>query len=122
MVLSVSGVAGFGAGLMGAGRRFAGGAGLVGGFATGILATIVATPCTAPFMGAALGIALIAPAPVALAIFVALGTGLALPFLLATALPGIARRLPRPGAWMARLKQLFAFPLYGTGAWLVCVL
>src|SRR5579864_3370098 len=122
MGLSLSGVAEFGAGLTGAGSRFAGGAGLAGAFATGVLATIVATPCTAPFMGAALGAALIAPAPVALAIFVALGIGLALPFVLATAIPGLARRLPRPGAWMAWFKQLLAFPLYGTVAWLTWVL
>ena len=122
MGLSLSGVAEFGAALAGTGSRFADGAGLAGAFATGILATIVATPCTAPFMGAALGAALIAPAPVALATFVALGIGLALPFVLATAIPGLARRLPRPGAWMVWLKQLLAFPLYGTVAWLIWVL
>jgi len=122
MGLSLSGVAEFGAGITGIGSRLAGGTGLAGAFATGILATIVATPCTAPFMGAALGFALIAPAPVALAIFVALGVGLALPFVLATAIPGIARRLPRPGAWMVWFKQLLAFPLYGTVAWLIWVL
>jgi thiol:disulfide interchange protein DsbD len=122
MGLSLSGVAEFGTGLAGVGDRFAGGAGPAGAFATGILATIVATPCTAPFMGAALGFALIAPAPVALGIFVALGMGLALPFVLATAIPGIARILPRPGAWMAWFKQLLAFPLYGTVAWLIWVL
>ncbi|HEV2334134.1 MAG TPA: protein-disulfide reductase DsbD domain-containing protein [Stellaceae bacterium] len=122
MGLSLSGVAEFGAGLAGIGSRFAGGAGLFGAFATGILATTVATPCTAPFMGAALGFALIAPAPLALLIFVALGSGLALPVVLATAIPGIARRLPRPGAWMVWFKQLLAFPLYGTVAWLIWVL
>jgi thiol:disulfide interchange protein/DsbC/DsbD-like thiol-disulfide interchange protein len=122
MGLSLSGVAEFGAGITGIGGRFAGGAGLAGAFATGILATIVATPCTAPFMGAALGFALIAPAPLALAIFVALGSGLALPFVLATAIPGVARRLPRPGAWMVWFKQLLAFPLYASVAWLVWVL
>ena len=122
MGLSLSGVAEFGAGLTGAGSRFAGGTGLAGAFATGVLATIVATPCTAPFMGTALGVALIAPAPVALAIFVALGIGLALPFVFATAIPGLARRLPRPGAWMVWFKQLLAFPLYGTVAWLIWVL
>ena len=73
-------------------------------------------------MGAALGFALIAPAPVALAIFIALGCGLALPIVLATTVPGIARLLPRPGMWMEVLKQVLAFPLYGTVAWLVWVL
>lgn len=122
MGLSLSGVAEFGAGLTGTGNRFAGGAGLVGAFATGVLATIVATPCTAPFMGAALGAALIAPAPVAFAIFLALGGGLALPVVLVTAVPALARRLPRPGIWMEWFKQLLAFPLYGTVAWLIWVL
>jgi thiol:disulfide interchange protein len=122
MGLSLSGVADFGFGLAGVGGRFAGREGIGGAFATGILATIVATPCTAPFMGAALGFALLAPAPLALAIFVALGIGLALPLTIATLIPGLARLLPRPGRWMVLLKQLLAFPLYGTVAWLVWVL
>jgi thiol:disulfide interchange protein len=122
MGLSLSGVADFGFGLAGVGGRFAGREGLGGAFATGILATIVATPCTAPFMGAALGFALLAPAPLALAIFLMLGIGLALPLAIATLIPGFARLLPRPGRWMVLLKQLLAFPLYGTVAWLVWVL
>ena len=122
MGLSLSGVAEFGLGLGGIGGRFAGRSGLVGAFGTGVLATIVATPCTAPFMGAALGFALIAPAPVALLIFVALGCGLALPIMLVTTIPRLARFLPRPGAWMVWFKQLLAFPLYGTVAWLIWVL
>jgi thiol:disulfide interchange protein DsbD len=122
MGLSLSGVAEFGAGIAGTGNRFAGGAGLFSAFATGVLATIVATPCTAPFMGAALGAALIAPAPIAFAIFVALGGGLALPIVLVTTVPALARRLPRPGAWMVWFKELLAFPLYGTVAWLIWVL
>jgi thiol:disulfide interchange protein DsbD len=122
MGLGLSGVAELGGGLGNIGSRFAERAGMAGAFATGVLATIVATPCTAPFMGAALGFALIASAPQALAIFVALGAGLAAPIVLATAVPGIARLLPRPGAWMVWFKQLLAFPLYGTVAWLVWVL
>jgi thiol:disulfide interchange protein DsbD len=122
MGLSLSGVADFGAGLAGVGGRFAGRQGLAGAFATGVLATIVATPCTAPFMGSALGFALLAPAPLALAIFVALGIGLAAPLAVAALIPGLARLLPRPGRWMVLLKQLLAFPLYGTVAWLVWVL
>ena len=122
MGLSLSGVAEFGIGLAGAGGRFAGRGGLGGAFATGVLATIVATPCTAPFMGAALGFALLAPAPLALAIFVALGIGLALPLAIASMIPGITRWLPRPGRWMVLLKQLLAFPLHGTVAWLIWVL
>jgi len=122
MGLSLSGVASFGTGLSGTGGRLAGRSGPTGTFFTGVLATIVATPCTAPFMGAALGFALIAPAPVALGIFLALGLGLAAPYLLATVTPGWQRLLPRPGGWMEFVKQLLAFPLYGTVAWLVWVL
>jgi thiol:disulfide interchange protein/DsbC/DsbD-like thiol-disulfide interchange protein len=122
MGLSLSGVAAFGAGLAGTGSRLADRAGLTGTFFTGVLATVVATPCTAPFMGAALGFALVAPGPVAIGIFLALGLGLAAPYLLATILPGWQRVLPRPGPWMDLVKQLLAFPLYGTAAWLLWVL
>jgi thiol:disulfide interchange protein len=122
MGLSLSGVAEFGAGLVGIGGRFAGREGVFGAFGTGVLATVVATPCTAPFMGAALGFALIAPAPLALAIFVTLGIGLALPLALVSLVPALAHALPRPGTWMGIFKQLLAFPLYGTVAWLIWVL
>ena len=122
MGLSLSGVVAFGTRLAGTGGRLAGRSGLTGTFFTGVLATIVATPCTAPFMGAALGFALIAPAAVAIGIFLALGLGLAAPYLAATVVPGWKRVLPRPGAWMELVKQLLAFPLYGTVAWLVWVL
>jgi thiol:disulfide interchange protein len=122
MGLSLSGVATFGAGFAGTGGRLVRRSGLTGTFFTGVLATIVATPCTAPFMGAALGFALIAPAPLAIAIFLALGLGLAAPYLVATVIPGWQRVLPRPGAWMELVKQLLAFPLYGTVAWLLWVL
>jgi thiol:disulfide interchange protein len=122
MGLSLSGVVSFGLGLAGTGRRFAVRSGLTGTFFTGVLATIVATPCTAPFMGAALGFALIAPGAVAIGIFLALGFGLAAPYLAATILPGWQRVLPQPGAWMDLVKQLLAFPLYGTVAWLIWVL
>jgi thiol:disulfide interchange protein DsbD len=122
MGLSLSGVAEFGIGLAGSGGRLAERGGPIGAFFTGVLATVVATPCTAPFMGAALGAALVAPAAQAGAIFVALGAGLAAPLTLASFMPGIARVLPRPGPWMALFKQLLAFPLYGTAAWLVWVL
>ncbi|HEX3954222.1 MAG TPA: protein-disulfide reductase DsbD domain-containing protein [Stellaceae bacterium] len=122
MGLGLSGVAEFGAGLAGLGSRFTDHAGVAGAFATGILATIVATPCTAPFMGTALGFALVAPTPLALAVFAALGCGLAAPFALASAVPAIGRLLPKPGIWMVWFKQLLAFPLYATVAWLVWVL
>jgi thiol:disulfide interchange protein/DsbC/DsbD-like thiol-disulfide interchange protein len=122
MGLSLSGVAEFGAGLGGIGGRFAGRTGIAGAFATGVLATIVATPCTAPFMGTALGYAMLAAPAEALAVFVALGAGLAAPVVLATVVPGVARLLPRPGPWMLWFKQLLAFPLYATVAWLIWVL
>jgi thiol:disulfide interchange protein DsbD len=122
MGLSLSGVFAFGAGLAGTGGQLADRAGVTGTFFTGVLATVVATPCTAPFMGAALGFALIAPGPVAIGIFLALGLGLAAPYLAATILPGWQRVLPRPGPWMDLVKQVLAFPLYGTVAWLLWVL
>jgi thiol:disulfide interchange protein len=122
MGLSLSGVAAFGAGIAGTGGRLVRGSGLTGTFFTGVLATIVATPCTAPFMGAALGLALIAPAPLAIGIFLALGLGLAAPYFAATVIPGWQRVLPRPGPWMDLVKQLLAFPLYATVAWLLWVL
>jgi thiol:disulfide interchange protein DsbD len=122
MGLSLSGVAEFGAGFAGIGDRLAGRGGLIGAFFTGVLASVVASPCTAPFMAGALGVAVIAPAPVALMIFVMLGAGLAAPMLAASFVPGLARILPRPGRWMGVLKQVLAFPLYATVAWLVWVL
>ena len=93
-----------------------------GDFVTGVLAVVLATPCTAPFMGAALAYAFLAPAPAAMAVFLMLGLGLALPFLLIGFVPGLARLLPKPGAWMETMKQLLAFPMYATAAWLVWVL
>jgi thiol:disulfide interchange protein DsbD len=89
---------------------------------TGVLAVAVASPCTAPFMGAALGLAFTLPAPQALAIFAALGVGLALPYLLASAWPAVARALPRPGPWMAHFKAVMSFPMFATVVWLVWVL
>lgn len=89
---------------------------------TGVLAVAVAAPCTAPFMGASLGFALTLPAVEALAVFAALGLGMALPYLAASAFPALARLLPRPGAWMATFRTLMAFPMFGTVVWLVWVL
>ncbi len=96
-------------------------AGRLGAFMTGLLAVIVATPCTAPFMGAALGVALSAEPSTMVAILFALGAGFALPLVAVSFIPGIARLLPQPGAWMERLKQALAFPMYATAAWLVWV-
>ena len=94
----------------------------VNAFLSGVLATAIASPCTAPFMGASLGYAVGLPAAQALAVFGAIGIGMALPYLAASALPGVARVLPRPGAWMVTFKQLMAFPMFATVAWLVWVL
>ncbi|MET0352222.1 MAG: thioredoxin family protein [Rhizobacter sp.] len=89
---------------------------------TGVLAVAVASPCTAPFMGVALGAALTLPTLEALAVFSALGVGMALPYLAASLVPAVARALPRPGAWMARFKVAMAFPMFATVVWLVWVL
>jgi len=89
---------------------------------SGILAVVIASPCTAPFMGAAMGFALAQPAIVTLAVFLALGIGMALPYALLAWFPAWRRVLPRPGEWMERLKQVLAFPLYATVAWLIWVL
>jgi len=94
----------------------------VNAFASGVLAVAIASPCTAPFMGAALGYALGERAQVTLGVFVMLGLGMALPYGVLAWFPQWRRVLPRPGAWMQRLKQLLAFPLYATVAWLVWVL
>ncbi|MGH8460175.1 MAG: protein-disulfide reductase DsbD family protein [Stenotrophobium sp.] len=120
--LSLSGAVEFGAGIMGAGQSLTQRGGHAGAFFTGVLATVVATPCTAPFMGTALGFALTQPTLAALAIFAVLGLGLALPFLLLGFFPRLAALLPRPGAWMQTFKQLMAFPLYLSAVWLLWVL
>ncbi|WP_299065750.1 thioredoxin family protein [Accumulibacter sp.] len=91
-------------------------------FAAGVLAVVVASPCTAPFMGAALGFALAGSAWVTLLVFAALGIGMALPYVLLACFPGWRQHLPRPGAWLGRFKQLLAYPLYATVIWLVWVL
>jgi thiol:disulfide interchange protein/DsbC/DsbD-like thiol-disulfide interchange protein len=95
---------------------------VVNAFMTGVLAVAVASPCTAPFMGASLGFAINLPVVMALAVFFALGLGLALPYLLAGFLPAIAQYLPRPGAWMESFKQALAFPMLATTIWLIWVL
>ena len=102
----------------GGGERLAGKGGTAGAFWTGALAAFVATPCTGPFMGAALGAALVLPAAAALAVFGGLGLGLALPFLLLGFVPALRRRLPRPGPWMATLRRILAVPMALTALWL----
>lgn len=91
-------------------------------FFTGALAVVVATPCTAPFMAGALGFALVQPVPVALAVFLALGFGLALPYLALTLLPALGRVLPKPGPWMATFRHVLAFPMLATALWLFWVI
>ena len=119
--LNLSGVFALG-GPIGAGGHIAARGGFLGSFATGALAVLVASPCTAPFMAAAIGAALIMPAPATLAVFAALGLGLAAPTLILALAPGLARKLPRPGPWMEKLKHIMAFPMYGAALWLVWVL
>jgi thiol:disulfide interchange protein DsbD len=120
--LALSGVVLFGARLGGVGQQLASRGGLSGDFFTGVLAVVVASPCTAPFMGAALAAAFALSGVVALLLFLALGLGLALPFLLVGFVPALSLRLPHPGAWMETLKQALAFPLYATAAWLAWLL
>lgn len=120
--LSLSGVFYVGGSVAGVGSSLTEKPGYSGSFFTGVLATIVATPCTAPFMAAALGYALAQPAAKLLAIFLSLGLGLALPYLLLTCWPRLQRWLPRPGMWMERAKQVLAFPMYAAAIWLVWVL
>jgi len=115
--LNLSGVYQVGGRLMGLGN-----ASPSSSFLTGVLATVVAAPCTAPFMATAVGAALVQPTVIALLIFAALGLGLALPYLILSLSPALAHRLPKPGPWMVRLQQALAFPLYGTAVWLVWVL
>ncbi|MEZ5461450.1 protein-disulfide reductase DsbD family protein [Dokdonella sp.] len=120
--LSLSGVFTIGASLAGTGQGLASRSGPAGDFFTGVLACVVASPCTAPFMGPALAFAFASSSVVALLIFLALGFGLALPFLLVGLVPALASRLPKPGAWMEIFKQVLAFPMYLTAVWLVWVL
>jgi thiol:disulfide interchange protein DsbD len=89
---------------------------------SGVLAVAVASPCTAPFMGASLGLAIALPVWQALMVFAAMGVGMAVPYLAASWWPGIARALPRPGAWMQTFRQAMAFPMFATVIWLLWVL
>lgn len=119
--LSLSGVFTLG-GSGNIGQSLAARSGPLGDFSTGVLACVVASPCVAPFMGPALAYAFSASPLPSMLVFLMLGLGLALPFLLVGFVPSLARRLPRPGAWMETLKQVLAFPMYGTALWLLWVL
>lgn len=120
--LNFSGVFELGGGFVGIGQKLTERSGHWGDFFTGVFATVVATPCTAPFMATAIGVALTQPAWVAIAIFQMLGFGLALPYVLISFVPAIQSRLPKPGAWMNVTRQALAFPMYAAAAWLVWVL
>ena len=120
--LSLSGVFAVGGSIAGLGQGLTRHGGHAGSFFTGLLAVLVATPCTAPFMGAAIAAAVAAPAPVTLLTFLVMGLGLAAPYCGLAFVPGLARLLPRPGRWMDILKQALAFPMYAAAAWLVWVM
>lgn len=120
--LSMSGVVSFGSRLGNVGSTLTGRGGAAGHFFTGVLAVIVASPCTAPFMGVALAYAFVAPAAHELLVMLVLGIGLALPLTLVGLVPALARLLPKPGRWMETLKQILAFPMYLSAVWLVWVL
>ena len=122
MALNLSGVFEFGALLPSSLASWSHANRTANAFASGALAVAIASPCTAPFMGAALGYALGESRLTTLGVFAALGLGMALPYVALAWFPGWRRILPRPGAWMVRLRQLLAFPLYATVAWLVWVL
>lgn len=119
--LSLAGVFDFGLSLTSAGGSLAEKGGYSGSFFTGVLATVVATPCVGPFMGAAIGFALAQPALVTFLVFTSLALGLATPYLLLSLQPAWVRLLPRPGAWMELLKQITALPLFATVIWLLYV-
>ncbi|WP_290652506.1 thioredoxin family protein [Aquisalimonas sp.] len=120
--LNFSGLLSFGYRLMGVGQSLTESGGYGGSYFTGALAAVVATPCTAPFMGTAIAYALVQPPVHSLLVFIALGVGMALPFVVLVVVPGLARVLPRPGPWMTVFKQALAFPLYLTVIWLLWVI
>lgn len=120
--LNLSGVFAVGGSWMGRGDALARKGGHGGSFLTGVLAVAVASPCTAPFMGTAIAGALALSDPAAMAVFAALGLGLALPYLIIALVPRVTAVLPRPGAWMQTLQQLLAFPMYAAAVWLVWVI
>jgi thiol:disulfide interchange protein/DsbC/DsbD-like thiol-disulfide interchange protein len=120
--LSLSGVFEFGARVTGVGSNLMMRGGYVGSFFTGVLATMVSTPCSAPFLAPALGAALALPTAQSFIVFTAIALGLSAPYLLLSAFPGAVNRLPRPGRWMETFKQVMAFPLYATVAYLIWVL
>jgi thiol:disulfide interchange protein DsbD len=119
--LNLSGVFEIGLSAQGVGSGLANKPGLAGAFFTGVLAVVVAAPCTAPFMAPAIGWALVQPPVIALSVFLALGVGLALPFTALSFAPALFRLLPPPGGWMEGLRKVLAFPMYAAAAWLAWV-
>ncbi|RMH69686.1 MAG: thiol:disulfide interchange protein [Gemmatimonadetes bacterium] len=122
MGLNMFGVFEIGESLTGVGASQQNKGGFAGSFFSGILATIVATPCTAPFMGAALGFALVQPAWISIMVFTALGLGMAFPYVVLTSSPALLKYVPKPGRWMESLKQFMGFLLMATVVWLVWTL
>jgi thiol:disulfide interchange protein DsbD len=122
VALNLSGLFEVGTSLQGAGTGLASRGGMLGAFFTGALAVVVAAPCTAPFMGPALGWALTQTPVAALTVFLALGIGFAAPFVLVAYAPALLSRLPKPGGWMEMFRKALAFPMYGAAAWLAWVL
>ncbi len=120
--LAMSGVAGVRVRIPVLGERLAARGGGAGAFFTGVLAVAVATPCTAPFMGAAIAGALAEKPRTGLLVFVAMGLGMALPYAVLSSVPHLSRLMPRPGAWMERLRQVLALPMYAAAVWLVWVM
>jgi len=121
MGLGLSGYLEIGSSLMSVGQNNQNEGGLRSSFMTGVLATTVASPCTAPFMGPALGFAISQSSSIAVLVFAFLGLGMALPFILLAWIPGLTKRLPKPGPWMDVFKQFLAFPIYMTAVWLLWV-
>ena len=119
--LNLLGVFEFGTSFQNTGAGLTTKGGVRGSFFTGLLAVIVATPCTAPFMAGAIGYAVAQPVAVTVAVFLALAIGFALPFLLIAYVPRLLKVLPKPGPWMVRFKELLAFPMFGAAIWLVWV-
>ena len=120
--LNLLGVFEVGGTLMSLGNSGGKARGYLSSASTGVLATIVAAPCTAPFMGAAVGYALIQDPATGVLVFASLGLGMALPYVLLCYAPGLLSRLPRPGQWMVIMKQLLAFPMFASAVWLLWVL
>ncbi|MCB0404275.1 MAG: thioredoxin family protein [Bdellovibrionales bacterium] len=112
----------FGGNFMGIGHGLSQKSGVAGSFFTGVLATLVATPCTAPFMGVAIGFALSQPGWVTFLVFTAIGVGMASPYVLLAAFPKLIAYLPKPGAWMETFRQFLAFPIFLTVLWILSVI